>query len=153
MILLDTHTAVWLASDQSKLSEGAKNVISSHADKLHISVVSAWEISMLYKRKRLQLPIEPELYLDRMIKQHAINEVPLSRHIAQLSTRLPDIHNDPFDRILIAMCQALQTYEWSTRIPMTEDGMIVSGFWDSSRAPMPEEYELIMEGKALVKRG
>lgn len=106
MILLDTHTAVWLASDQSKLSEGAKNVISTRADKLHMSVVSAWEISMLYKRKRLQLPIAPELYLDRMIKQHAINEVPLSRHIAQLSVRLPDIHNDPFDRILIAMCQA-----------------------------------------------
>ena len=74
MILLDTHTAVWLASDQSKLSEGAKNVISTSADKLHMSVVSAWEISMLYKRKRLQLPIAPELYLDRMIKQHAINE-------------------------------------------------------------------------------
>lgn len=106
MILLDTHTAVWLASDQSKLSVDAKNAISSHADKLHISVVSAWEISMLYKRKRLQLPIEPELYLDRMIKQHALTEVPLSRQIAQLSLRLPDIHNDPFDRILIAICQA-----------------------------------------------
>lgn len=105
MILLDTHTAVWLASDQSKLSADVKNVISSHADKLHISVVSAWEVAMLYKRKRLQLPIEPELYLDRMIKQHALTEVPLSRQIAQLSVRLPDIHNDPFDRILIAMCQ------------------------------------------------
>ena len=106
MILLDTHTAVWLASDQSKLSEEAKKTISHHIDNLHISVVSAWEISMLYRRKRLRLPIEPELYLDRMIKQHELNEVPLSRHIAQLSVRLPEIHNDPFDRILIAMCQA-----------------------------------------------
>jgi len=61
---------------------------------------------MLYKRKRLQLPIEPELYLACMIKQHTLTEVPLSRHIAQLSVRLPDIHNDPFDRILIALCQA-----------------------------------------------
>ncbi len=94
MILLDTHTAVWLASDQSKLSVEAKKTISLHADKLNISVVSAWEISMLYRRKRLRLPIEPELYLDRMIKQHAINEVPLSRNIAQLSVRLPEIHND-----------------------------------------------------------
>ncbi len=106
MILLDTHTAVWLASDQVKLSVEAKKTISLHADKLHISVVSAWEISMLYRRKRLHLPIEPELYLDRMIRQHALNEVPLSRHTAQLSVRLPEIHNDPFDRILIAICQA-----------------------------------------------
>jgi PIN domain nuclease of toxin-antitoxin system len=63
MILLDTHTAVWLASDQSKLSVDAKKALSLHADNLHISVVSAWEISMLYRRKRLHLPIEPELYL------------------------------------------------------------------------------------------
>jgi PIN domain nuclease of toxin-antitoxin system len=91
MILLDTHAAVWLASDQSKLSAEAKNVITSHADALHISVVSVWEISMLYKRKRLQLPIAPELYLDRMIKQHALIEVPLSRQVAQRSVRLPDI--------------------------------------------------------------
>ena len=48
---------------------------------------------------------------------------------------------------------ALDYYEWRDQVPMTEDGMIVSGFWDSSREPMPEEYELIMEGKALVKRG
>lgn len=65
---------------------------------------------MLYRRKKLRLPIEPELYLDRMVKQHALNEVPLSRHIAQLSVRLPEIHNDPFDRILIAICQA---NEWT----------------------------------------
>ncbi len=77
MILLDTHTAVWLASDQSKLSVDVKKALSLHADNLHISVVSAWEISMLYRRKRL---------------------------------RLPEIHNDPFDRILIAMCQ---TNEWT----------------------------------------
>jgi len=103
---LITHAAVCLASDQDKLSVDAKKALSLHADNLHISIVSAWEISMLYRRKRLHLPIEPELYLDRMIKQHALNEVPLSRHIAQLSVRLPEIHNDPFDRILIAMCQA-----------------------------------------------
>jgi PIN domain nuclease of toxin-antitoxin system len=41
MILLDTHTAVWLASDQSKLSGEAKKTISLHTDNLHISVVSA----------------------------------------------------------------------------------------------------------------
>jgi PIN domain nuclease of toxin-antitoxin system len=53
MILLDTHTAVLLASDQSKLSADAEKAISLHADKLHISVVSAWEISMIYRRNIL----------------------------------------------------------------------------------------------------
>jgi PIN domain nuclease of toxin-antitoxin system len=49
--------------------------------------------------------MEPEEYVDRLIQQHGLNEVPLERKVIQLSVRLPDIHNDPFDRILIALCQ------------------------------------------------
>ena len=48
---------------------------------------------------------------------------------------------------------ALDAYKWETKIPMTEDGMIVSDFWDSSKESMPEGYELVMEGKALKKQG
>ncbi|WP_027371221.1 hypothetical protein [Desulfovermiculus halophilus] len=48
---------------------------------------------------------------------------------------------------------ALDYYEWRVHVPMTEDGVIVSSFWDSSKESMPEGYELVMEGKALKKRG
>jgi PIN domain nuclease of toxin-antitoxin system len=105
MILLDTHAVVWLASDQDKLSENAKELIRSNAGRLYLSVVSSWEISILHKRNRLKLPMEPEEYVDRLIEQHGLNEAPLERKVVQLSVRLPDIHNDPFDRILIALCQ------------------------------------------------
>jgi PIN domain nuclease of toxin-antitoxin system len=44
-------------------------------------------------------------YVDRLLKQHDLNEVPLVREVVQRSVRLPDIHNDPFDRVLIALCQ------------------------------------------------
>ncbi len=80
-------------------------MIRDNAGQLYVSVVSAWEISMLHKRNRLQLPMEPEQYVDRLIKQHDLNEVPLERKVVQLSVRLPDIHNDPFDRVLIALCR------------------------------------------------
>jgi PIN domain nuclease of toxin-antitoxin system len=105
MILLDTHAVVWLASDQDKLTENAKGLIRSNAGQIYLSVVSAWEISILHKCNRLKLPVEPEKYVDRLIEQHGLNEVPLERKVVQLSVRLPDIHNDPFDRILIALCQ------------------------------------------------
>ncbi|MFO8090864.1 MAG: type II toxin-antitoxin system VapC family toxin [Desulfatiglandaceae bacterium] len=105
MILLDTHAIVWLASDQDRLTEKGRELISDNAGRLYVSVVSAWEISILHKRNRLQLPVEPEEYVARVIDQHGLNEVPLERKIIQLSVRLPDIHNDPFDRILIALCQ------------------------------------------------
>ena len=105
MILLDTHAVVWLASDQEKLTKRAEELIRSNAGQLYMSVVSAWEISIMHKRRRLSLPMEPEEYVDRLIYQHGLNEVPLEREVIQLSVRLPDIHNDPFDRILIALCR------------------------------------------------
>lgn len=105
MILLDTHTVVWLASDQEKLTKKGRELIRDNADQLYLSVASAWEICILHKRHRLELPLEPEEYVDRVIQHHGLNEVPLERKVIQLSVRLPDIHNDPFDRILIALCQ------------------------------------------------
>ncbi|MEI8141202.1 MAG: type II toxin-antitoxin system VapC family toxin [bacterium] len=104
MILLDTHTLVWLASDTGKLSLAAQNAILAHPVSLHFSIVSAWEISLLVKRGRLILPFPPEEYLTRAIAHHRLIELPLTRRVAQASVSLPDIHNDPFDRILIAEC-------------------------------------------------
>lgn len=104
MILLDTHALVWLASDPEKLSSQARIAIRAHPVSLHISIVSAWEISLLVKRGRLTLPLAPDEYLARAIAHHGLIELPLGRRVAQASVSLPDIHNDPFDRILITEC-------------------------------------------------
>ena len=106
MILLDTHALVWLASDPEQLSPTARAAIRSHPSSLHISVVTAWEIALLVKRGRLILPVPPEAFLTRVIAHHGLIELPLTRRVAQEAVSLPDIHNDPFDRILIAECSA-----------------------------------------------
>ena len=104
MILLDTHVLVWMTSDPSWLSPAAKNAIRAHPASLHLSVVSAWEISLLVKRGRLILPLPPEEYLARAIAHHGLIELPLTRRTAQSAVSLPDVHNDPFDRVLVAEC-------------------------------------------------
>jgi PIN domain nuclease of toxin-antitoxin system len=102
VILLDTHAFVWLASEPGVLSEPVRTLISRHPAALYLSSVSAWEIVMLNKRGRLELPLPAEEYIERALFRHGIHELPLNRYTAQASVRLPDIHNDPFDRILIA---------------------------------------------------
>jgi PIN domain nuclease of toxin-antitoxin system len=102
VILLDTHAFIWLASDPDSLSDPARTLIRRHAAALHLSSVSAWEIVMLEKRGRLELPLPAEEYIERALFRYGIREIPLNRYTAQASVRLPDIHNDPFDRILIA---------------------------------------------------
>jgi len=102
VILLDTHVFIWLASSPEELSKAARELIQRHPSAIYLSAVSAWEIVMLVKRGRLQLPFATEEYIDRAISGHGIHDLPLSRYTAQASVQLPDIHSDPFDRILIA---------------------------------------------------
>ncbi len=102
MLLLDTHVFVWLASAQRNLSSGAKQAILQNADELFISSISALEIAILVKRNRLRLPVETGEFVERAVRQHGIHEVPVDRHVAITAVSLPDIHNDPFDRLILA---------------------------------------------------
>ena len=105
MLLLDTHTFIWLASDIKELSKFAKKEIQNNADKLFISSISALEIGLLEKRKKLKLPLKADEFIEKALNFHKINEIEINKDIAYASVYLPDIHNDPFDRIIIATAQ------------------------------------------------
>ena len=102
MTLLDTHTFVWLASDQSALSSVAFSAIKKDRVSLFISVVTSWEIALLYKKGRLLLPLAPSEFVEKAMQRYGVQELPLRSEIAMAAVALPDIHNDPFDRILVA---------------------------------------------------
>jgi PIN domain nuclease of toxin-antitoxin system len=102
MLLLDTHTFVWLASDLDQLSGPACEAIEEEAGSLFISGITGLEIGLAAKRKRLDLPVEPAVFLQRAMLQHGIRQVPVTAEIGCQAATLPDLHNDPFDRIIIA---------------------------------------------------
>ena len=106
MLLLDTHAFVWLASDVAQLPTAARETIRREAARLFVSSISALEIGLLVKRGRLDLPLPPDEFVERALAHHGIQEIPVDHHLALASTALPDIHNDPFDRILVATAQA-----------------------------------------------
>lgn len=100
MLLLDTHALVWLASDQNLLTEHGKTLIRQAAGRLFMSAISSLEIALLVKRNRLELPLRPEQFVAETLRHHGITEIPVDSTIAMAAAALPDIHNDPFDRIL-----------------------------------------------------
>ncbi|MBN1671759.1 MAG: type II toxin-antitoxin system VapC family toxin [Kiritimatiellae bacterium] len=102
MLLLDTHAFVWLASDLKKLPARARQAVRANAGALFLSSISGLEIGILVKRERLTLPVAPDLFIGRALEQHAVQELPVTWEAAYASSRLPDIHNDPFDRIIVA---------------------------------------------------
>ena len=103
MTLLDTHTFVWLASDQKELSAKAATAIKKDLDSLFTSVVTAREIAWLHKKGRLHLALPSLEFVERAIRHHGVQELPLTREVSMASVSLRDLHNVPFDRILVAV--------------------------------------------------
>lgn len=96
--LLDTHTLIWALENNPTLSQKARNAIINGENMIFVSPVSAWEISI--KKATGELDVPDNLYEE--IKLHRFTELKINFDHAQLAGSLPDIHKDPFDRMLIA---------------------------------------------------
>ncbi len=102
MILLDTCTLLWLASGQSRLSTRAKAAINQGRGVLYVSAISAFEIALKHRKRRLTLPMAPERWYPAVLKRHGVREIPIDGEIATRSALLPSVHGDPADRIILA---------------------------------------------------
>lgn len=97
-ILLDTHVLIWALENNSTLSGKARSSIIRADNMVFVSAVSVWEISIKRHLGKLETPDN----LLEEIKMHRFTPLPISYDHAELAGRLPDIHRDPFDRMLIA---------------------------------------------------
>jgi len=105
-ILLDTHIFLWFISGDSRLSTDVRDAIRDPDNEIYLSVVSVWESIVKYQLGKLPLPEPPETYLPKQRNLHQIASLALDESsVAQLA-KLPPLHRDPFDRMLI--CQAVQ---------------------------------------------
>ena len=104
-ILLDTAPLLWLASAPERLSDTASRVILDADNKLLLSAVSAWEILLKASLGKLVLPDRPERFVPEIREFYAIESLSLDEESTLQVDRLPDIHRDPFDRMLL--CQAI----------------------------------------------
>jgi PIN domain nuclease of toxin-antitoxin system len=104
--LLDTHTFLWWLDDDARLSAYVKQFISNGVNELFFSVASSWEISIKAQLGKLTLPADLERFLIDQLAQNHLTTMPIHLHHTMGVYRLPPLHRDPFDRILIAQSQA-----------------------------------------------
>lgn len=100
-IILDTCALLWLVSGDNKLSENAKKTIK-RASVAFVSAISAWEISLKYREKKLILPIPAEEWFLTAVEKHSLIIAPLSISVLCKANELPFYHRDPADRFIIA---------------------------------------------------
>jgi PIN domain nuclease of toxin-antitoxin system len=107
MILLDTHTLVWMDADDPVLGRTARRLIQQAWGDgvLAVSAISFWECAMLQQRERLVLPI-PALSWRRDLLADGLQEIPLAGEIAVIAAQLEGLHKDPADRFIAATAMA-----------------------------------------------
>jgi len=97
-ILLDTCMVLWWMNDSPELMSSEREVISDPENDIYVSVASAWEVEIKRKLGKLDLPDEwKDAVSDTGFRW--LNVLP--HHTEGLRT-LPDIHRDPFDRMIVA---------------------------------------------------
>ena len=97
-LLLDTHAVLWWLSDDPTLSEAARAAISDPENTVYLSAVAVWEMRIKQGIGKLDLPDD----FDEVLDGQAFSKLPVTVDHAHTIARLPAIHRDPFDRMLVA---------------------------------------------------
>lgn len=96
--LLDTHILLWWLSDDKKLPKKISNLIEEAENDIILSSVTIWEIMIKKSLNKLTVPDNLEEVLD----ENNIQIISMTSEHAFYLEKLPLIHNDPFDRLLIS---------------------------------------------------
>jgi PIN domain nuclease of toxin-antitoxin system len=101
-LLVDTCTFLWIVGGAKDLSARARETFADPANEAFLSAVSAWEIAVKHGLGRLPLPATPDTFVPAQRIAHGLDPLPIDEEAALQVAKLPDLHRDPFDRMLVA---------------------------------------------------
>ena len=101
MLILDTCTFVWLTSEPNRLSTRARAALDE-ASEIFLSDISIWEICLKWQSKKLELPSPPRHWVSEQMRVWSLEHLALEPEHLFRSVELPELHRDPFDRLLVS---------------------------------------------------
>lgn len=102
-VLLDTHAFLWWINDDPRLTRRARRIMANNASEVFFSAASGWEITIKARLGRLSLATaDLESFLAEQLASNGFKVLPVNLQHALRTYRLPDHHQDPFDRLLVA---------------------------------------------------
>ena len=102
-LLLDTHVVLWWLADDPTLSAELKATIDEEVD-VFVSAATVWEVAIKQQLGKITAPSD----LPERIRDSELANLPITSDHAIAAGRLPLIHQDPFDRMLIAQARSEQ---------------------------------------------
>lgn len=101
-LLLDTHAWLWWLADDRRLGRRARQVLANPRSEVYVSAASAWEVAIKETLGKLRLR---KADLEGEIAANGFLELPIRTRHAFVAGRLAPVHDDPFDRMLVAQAQ------------------------------------------------
>jgi PIN domain nuclease of toxin-antitoxin system len=101
-LLLDTHVLLWWLSDDPQLGKSSRQAIANPRNQVYVSAASAWEISIKRSIGKLTAPDD----MDAIVESEDFEKLPITLFHGDQAGLLPELHKDPFDRMLIAQAQS-----------------------------------------------
>ncbi len=101
-LLLDSHILLWMITRARRIRESTIAAIMDPENQVFVSAASVWEIEIKRATGRLEAPEN----IIEFVENSGFTELPVTSRYGDLAARLPMIHRDIFDRMLIAQAQA-----------------------------------------------
>ncbi|MCS6786755.1 MAG: type II toxin-antitoxin system VapC family toxin [Thiobacillaceae bacterium] len=104
--LIDTCVFLWVVEDSPRLSKTLRTVLQNPDHEIYLSAVSIWEITLKHQLGKLPLSRPVQEFVAHFRQVHGIASLPLSEEEVFQLGRLPMLHRDPFDRLLVGQAIA-----------------------------------------------
>jgi PIN domain nuclease of toxin-antitoxin system len=101
-ILLDTATFLWWTTNDRRLPVATSAQLRDPGQRVWLSAASSWEIAIKHATGKLPLPEDPAVFVPAQRAKHGIELLPIDELETLQVSKLPALHRDPFDRMLVA---------------------------------------------------
>lgn len=105
--LLDTHVWIWWVNTPEKLAPPLRKILQRPDHELWLSPISIWEFFTLVRKGRFIIDHDPELWVEKALKNAPMQEAMLTHDIIRVDHRLKLSNADPADRFLAATAKVL----------------------------------------------
>jgi PIN domain nuclease of toxin-antitoxin system len=100
-LLVDTHLLLWAAARTGRLPREARRLLEDPANEVYFSAASLWEIVIKAALRRSDFKVDVSA-LRPALAEMGFAELQVTGAHTEALARLPPVHRDPFDRMLVA---------------------------------------------------
>ncbi|NLY02506.1 MAG: type II toxin-antitoxin system VapC family toxin [Rhodopirellula sp.] len=104
-LILDAHALIWAVDDPPKLGSQATRALRDPANDLFVSAGTVWELAIKVGLGKLSLSLPFREWMHLAMSDLGTAVLPITVEYADVQSRLPRYHGDPFDRLLVAQAQ------------------------------------------------